>query len=64
MMRSNRPSAVAAVCKPHAACVPCERHFRWCSHGVCEACDLRAVAAAPEQPPSSAQAAPEAAPEA
>eukprot|EP00974_Lingulodinium_polyedra_P013132 1274240-Lingulodinium_polyedra.AAC.1 len=46
MMRSTRASAVAAARKSDASCTPCERQF-WCSHGVCEACGLRAVLAAP-----------------
>eukprot|EP00974_Lingulodinium_polyedra_P089271 8656454-Lingulodinium_polyedra.AAC.1 len=45
MMRSNRPSAAAAVCRQHTSRTPCE-HQNWCSHGVREACDLRAVVAA------------------
>eukprot|EP00974_Lingulodinium_polyedra_P049039 4714045-Lingulodinium_polyedra.AAC.1 len=45
MMRSYRPFAVAAVSKPYASRVSCELQL-WCSHGVREVCDLRAVAAA------------------
>eukprot|EP00974_Lingulodinium_polyedra_P022230 2147454-Lingulodinium_polyedra.AAC.1 len=52
MMRSNRTSAVAAGRNSHASRTP------WCSHGVCEACDLRADVAAPKQHLSSARAAP------
>eukprot|EP00974_Lingulodinium_polyedra_P123734 11187908-Lingulodinium_polyedra.AAC.1 len=45
MMRSRRPSAAAAVSASHVSRNPCERQFG-CLHGVCEACDLRALVAA------------------
>eukprot|EP00974_Lingulodinium_polyedra_P103191 9990144-Lingulodinium_polyedra.AAC.1 len=44
-MRSNRPSAAATAHKPYASHTPCEHQFR-CSHGVCDACALRAAAVA------------------
>eukprot|EP00974_Lingulodinium_polyedra_P056075 5392523-Lingulodinium_polyedra.AAC.1 len=61
MMRSNRPSAAKAARTSRASCTPCEHHFWWCSHGVCEACDARAVVAAPKQHPSSARSSSQAA---
>eukprot|EP00974_Lingulodinium_polyedra_P073463 7112249-Lingulodinium_polyedra.AAC.1 len=44
MMRSNRPFAAAAARKSHASHTPCEHQFL-CSHGLCEACESRAVVA-------------------
>eukprot|EP00974_Lingulodinium_polyedra_P065087 6292312-Lingulodinium_polyedra.AAC.1 len=41
MMQSSRPYAVTAAHKSHASRTPCDQQF-WRSHGVCEACDLRA----------------------
>eukprot|EP00974_Lingulodinium_polyedra_P094409 9150911-Lingulodinium_polyedra.AAC.1 len=45
MVRSSRPSAAAALRESHVSRTPCE-HQNWRAHGVREACDLRAVAAA------------------
>eukprot|EP00974_Lingulodinium_polyedra_P107052 10362488-Lingulodinium_polyedra.AAC.1 len=44
-MRSNRTCAAAAVRELHDSRAPCE-YESWCSHGVREACDLRATVAA------------------
>eukprot|EP00974_Lingulodinium_polyedra_P088316 8562704-Lingulodinium_polyedra.AAC.1 len=45
-MRSNRPFAAAAACKSHASHAHHAHANKWCLHGVCDACDLQAVAVA------------------
>eukprot|EP00974_Lingulodinium_polyedra_P039572 3796047-Lingulodinium_polyedra.AAC.1 len=63
MMRSNRPSAVAAARKSHVSCTPCEHQFWFrvecAKRAFCEPLwwHPSSAQAAPKQHPSSAQAA-------